>query len=428
MPDLTAEVWPMLEAPRLRAVPWDAEEMPPAYNGLSVLNLPATVCRLLGVPTLGAHPPLERRLVNPLGEVERVILVLVDGLRWDLLRQALEAGLLPGWLRLAEEGVLAPLTSVVPSTTATALTTLWTGCSPAEHGVVGYEVWLKAYGMVANMIFHQPSGFRHGMGSLEKTGFQPETFLPMPTLGEHLARYGVRSMAFQHFTISHSGLSRMLFREAEVHAFSTLAQLWFDVREALTADPPGKRFLWVYWGAVDGLEHHFGPHDPRVLAEVHAFGWALERYFLSALTPETRHKTALLITADHGHLLTPDNPDYYLSNHPRLADTLHLHPCGENRLMYLYARPRREEAMLAYFDETWPESFRLLPSVQAVAEGLLGPGKIHPDLLNRVGDWMALPRGNAYLWWADKKNHLLGRHGGLSKSEMLVPYLAARLD
>ncbi|NPA93714.1 MAG: alkaline phosphatase family protein, partial [Chloroflexi bacterium] len=111
--------------------------MPPHYNGLSILNIPATVCRLLGVPVLGEHPPLDRRLTAPLGEAERVVLVLVDGMRWDLLRQALEAGLLPGWERLAEEGILAPLTSIAPSTTAAALTTLWTGQSPAEHGVMG---------------------------------------------------------------------------------------------------------------------------------------------------------------------------------------------------------------------------------------------------------------------------------------------------
>ncbi len=428
MPDLTPEIWPQLEAPRLRSLPWEPDDMPPHYNGLSILNIPATVCRLLGVPVLGEHPPLDRRLTAPLGEAERVVLVLVDGMRWDLLRQALEAGLLPGWERLAEEGILAPLTSIAPSTTAAALTTLWTGQSPAEHGVMGYEVWLKNYGLVANMVFHQPSSFRTGMGSLETAGFQPETFLTGPTLGEHLARYGVRTMTFQHFTISHSGLSRMLFREAETHAFSTPAQLWFDVREALTADPPGKRFLWVYWGAVDGLEHHAGPHDPRVLAELHAFGWALEHYFLNALTPQIRQNTVLLITADHGQLATPDNPNFYLSNHPRLADMLNIYPCGENRLMYLYPRPRREDAMLAYFAETWPDTFRLIPSVQAVAGGLFGPGKTHPDLLSRVGDWVALPKGDAYLWWADKKNHLRGRHGGVSKAEMLVPYLAARLD
>ncbi len=428
MADVRTEVFSRLEAPRFPTLAWDADQMPPHYHGYGLLNIPATVCHLLDVPPIGTHPPLDDALLAPLGRARRVVLVLVDGLRWDLLLQALEAGLLPGWEHLIAQGVFAPLTSIAPSTTVAALTTLWTGASPAEHGVVGYEVWLKTYGLVANLLFHQPSSYRKGMDSLQQTGFEPQKFLPVPTLGQHLAAHGVQSRAFQHFTITHSGLSQMLFREVEISAFSTPAQLWFDVRAALAHNPSKKQFLWVYWGAVDALEHHAGPHDPRVLAEVHAFGWALERYFLEALTPTERAETVLLITADHGHIATVDDPHNYVRRHPALDRALHIHPTGENRLMFLYPRPGQEEAMQAYFERTWPGAFRLIPAAQVLEAGLLGPGQPHPDLPNRVGDWVGIARGSAYLWWADKKNHLIGRHGGLSRQEMLIPFLAARLD
>lgn len=429
MPDLSPHIFPRLFAPRLSSLPWADDHLPPHYDGLGLVNIPATICQWLGVPPIGTHPPLESALTAPIGgsgEVQRVVLVLVDGLRWDLLHQALEQGLLPGWQRLVERGVLSPLTSIAPSTTDAALTTLWTGATAAEHGITGYEVWLKHYGLVANLLFHQPSSYRSGMDSLQKAGFEPEKFLPVPTLGEHLHRYGVEVHAFQHFTIVRSGLSRMLFRETEVHAFGSLAQAWFDVRAALR-NGKGRQFVWLYWGAVDGLEHHYGPHDPRVLAEVQAFGWALERFFLDALTPAERRATALLITADHGHIHTTDDPRYHVRQHPRLQDTLHILPTGENRLMFLYARPGQEDALRAYFRRAWPGEFVLLPAQQAVEGGLLGSGQVHPDLTNRVGDWVALARGHAYLWWADKENHLIGRHGGLSRQEMLIPFLAARL-
>jgi len=41
-----------------------------------------------------------------------------------------------------------------------------------------------------------------------------------------------------------------------------------------------------------------------------------------------------------------------------------------------------------------------------------------------MGSFSALPYGNAYWWWANKENHLLGRHGGFSKLEMLTPFLS----
>jgi hypothetical protein len=41
---------------------------------------------------------------------------------------------------------------------------------------------------------------------------------------------------------------------------------------------------------------------------------------------------------------------------------------------------------------------------------------------------MVVTRDNAYLWWSRQDNFLLGRHGGLSPEEMLVPFLAVRLN
>jgi hypothetical protein len=59
--------------------------------------------------------------------------------------------------------------------------------------------------------------------------------------------------------------------------------------------------------------------------------------------------------------------------------------------------------------------------------GLFGPGEKHPRLLERLGDLLIVAKGHAYLWWSASEDHLLGRHGGLSPEEMLVPFLAVRL-
>jgi hypothetical protein len=80
-----------------------------------------------------------------------------------------------------------------------------------------------------------------------------------------------------------------------------------------------------------------------------------------------------------------------------------------------------------YVERTWPNQFTLLESAYAVEAGLFGPGPNHPGLLDRVGDWIMVARGHAYLWWAGHDNHMLGRHGGLHSQEMLVPFLASRL-
>jgi len=47
----------------------------------------------------------------------------------------------------------------------------------------------------------------------------------------------------------------------------------------------------------------------------------------------------------------------------------------------------------------------------------------------RVGDIVGIAKGpHAFSWNQEDAERLLGRHGGLSPEEMLVPLLVARLD
>jgi hypothetical protein len=428
MPDLTPALLPHLQAHRLPNFDFGNEGIHPHYGGFSILNLPSSLCHLWGVPPLGKAPLLAPEILSPLGSsFRRVILVLMDALSLHRLQRWIAEGWTPIWEKLIEGGQLAPLTSITPSTTSAALACLWSGRSAAEHGIIGYELWLKEYGVVANAILHAPITFKNDIGSLEKAGFTPESFLGLPTLGTHLAAHGVKSYAFQHKAILHSGLSQMLFKDVETRAFNTPTDLWVNLRDFLNERPHERQFIWVYWGEVDHFSHFYGPDDERSAEEFIAFSAAMERLFLSRLNSPARRDTLLLLTADHGQITTRKDPHHDLRNHPDLTRRLHLLPTGENRLMYLFLKPGQSQAVLDYFKEKWPGQFEFIQPFSAVRAGLFGPGKPHPRLFDRLGDVIALARGDSYLWWANKDNPLIGRHGGLSPEEMLVPLLAVRL-
>jgi predicted AlkP superfamily pyrophosphatase or phosphodiesterase len=219
----------------------------------------------------------------------------------------------------------------------------------------------------------------------------------------------------------------MVFKGVKVHSVSTDTNLWIDVRQLLESQAQERLAAWVYWGEVDHLSHFFGPDDERPQAEFAGFSQAFERLFLDRLSPAARGNTLVVLTADHGQITTDPDPHYDLRNHPGLARRLHIQPTGENRLAYFYIRPGQNEAVREYIERTWPGQFALLDPVFAVENGLFGPGQPHLRLFERLGDLMALARGRSYLWWSDKDNILIGRHGGLSAEEMLVPFLAVKL-
>lgn len=428
MADLTAQYLPSLRSYRLPGLDLDNAYVYPNYAGRSILNLPDSICNWLGAPGIG-NMPLEPALHNLLaGQTRRVIVLVVDALSLHRLQHWMEDGTAPIWADLTQAGALAPLTSITPSTTSSALTSLWTGRSPAEHGIPGYEIWLREYGVVASMIYHSPVSFHNDVGSLERAGFKPDDFLTMSTLGTQLSAHGVKTYALQHRSILNSGLSQMFFRDVEVRGFHTLADMFINLRHVVEDHPRELQYIWIYTGDLDTLSHYYGPDDERTVASFSCFSYAFEQFFLKRLSPAARRGTALVLTSDHGQVTTTSDPHYELSNHPQLARRLHILPTGDNRLMYLYRRPGHAEAVREYFDQVFPNQFSFIDPTYAVEQGLFGAGEPHPRLLERIGDLIVAARGKAYLWWSDRRNFLVGRHGGLTEEEMVVPFLAVRLD
>lgn len=427
MSDITQQILPKMKTFRLPGLDLDDNFVCPDYHGGSILNLPASICQWLGMAPLGAMPLRSPLVVTAPPDVRRVILILVDALALHRLQRWMSDGTAPVWARLVEQGKLAALTSITPSTTTAALTSLWTGRSPAEHGVAGYELWLKEYGVVGNMILHTPITFENDAGSLFRAGFNPEQFLNLPTLGAHLASHGVRPYALQHRSIIRSGLSQMFLRDVDVHGYLTATELWVNLRHLVESNPRQRQYYWVYTGQIDHYSHFYHPDDERTAAEFAEFSRAFERHFLDRLSPASRKGTLVLLTADHGMIVTQKSAQHDLRNHPDLTHLLHILPTGEHRLMYLFIKPGCADQVRAYFNQTWPGQFLFLDPTEAVARGLFGPGTPHPRLADRLGDLIAAARGDAYLWWANKENPLIGQHGGLSADEMIVPLLSVAL-
>ncbi|MEE9217346.1 MAG: alkaline phosphatase family protein [Anaerolineales bacterium] len=399
----------------------------PAYDGLSILNVPASIANWLGAPGL-PHSPIDHSEFDDLASGStQIVVALMDAVGLNMFERWVD-GRAKSLRPLVSAGMLGALTSVVPSTTSAALTTLWTGHSPAEHGVLGYELFLREYGLVANMITHAPASYAGEAGSLSHAGFDPDTFLPVPTIGPHLSSSGVETHAFLHHSIAGSGLSRMHYPAVALHSFANLPDLWISVRQLLEVQSEQRRLIWTYFGDVDNLAHRHGPNDERVEAAFGQFADSLIANLVDPLTPEARKNTLLVLMADHGQVTTRKDPHFELRNHPDLVRRLHMLPTGENRLPYLYPRPGQTDAVEEYIQRTWPRMFKMMSSEHALHSGLFGPGEPAKAARSRIGDRLALGQGQGYLWWADKDNPLLGRHGSVMPEEMLVPFLVVRLD
>jgi hypothetical protein len=399
----------------------------PFYDGQSILNIPASICQAFDVAPLHSVPLTPGIFPQVNDEIQRIIIILMDGLALSRFSSWLDKGEIPVWNHLINAGNIAPITSISPSTTSAAMTTLWTGQSAAEHGVMGYEMWLKQYGIVSNMISQSPMSFKTGHANLSQAGFDAETVLTMPRLGEHLAKNGVATYSFQHYSIANSGLSRTFMNDVNIFPYANEAECWVNLRELIETKKNEKMYLWTYWSALDSLGHRYGPDDERTETYFQNFSRNLEHNLINRLTKEQRKGTLLILTSDHGQVTTSKDPYYSLSNHPEFINCLHIKPTGESRLTYLHVKPDKEKTLHEYVEKTWPNQFLLMDSSQLLNAGLFGSGVFHSDIHNRIGDKIMLAKENNFLWWSDEENPLFGRHGGLTANDMIVPFVTISL-
>ena len=329
----------------------------PNYNGFSLANLTPSISRWLGGPDLPAPVFSDAILKHFAPGYKRVVLLLVDALGYNQLVRLMEQGKADFWQRNLGKGTLIPLTSISPSTTSTALTTIWTGSTPNQHGIIGYEMWVKSLSMVINTILHSPITFAGDVGGLARAGFDPVNFLGMTTLGEQFATRGIESHAFVPASIANSGLSRMHHVGTQLHGYTAESDLLANLRDLLNSRPNNRKFVYAYWSHVDSLMHRYGTYNERVTEQFSSFSAAFERILLNKLEPWAREDTLFLLTADHGSVETPTIPSYELSSHPELVNMLVMQPTCEGRLPYLYVKPGEIDTVRQYFEHAWPGQF-----------------------------------------------------------------------
>jgi predicted AlkP superfamily pyrophosphatase or phosphodiesterase len=409
-------------------LPTDEGWVMPHYQGLSIANLPATISALLGSPLPGALPSLPARLWTDWSSgLRRVVLIVLDALGYRSLQRMLAKGDGQILSDLSAMGCLLPITSVFPSTTDAALLSLRTGRSPAEHGWLAYTLYLRELGIASNAILLTPMWSRQS-DLLVDWDLEPERLITVPTLAQQLVADGVSTHALFHTRFRDSGFTTMLYRGVEnIHGHLHASDFWVQLRHLLAATQTGRTFISAYWSGLDTLAHAYGPDTEQWEAEFRSITHQLEVELLAELPATHRQGTLLLITADHGQILIPENHILSASDHPELSQHLMVPIMGESRAAFLYPRPGRADLIRDFLENRFPNWFVVLDSVEALEAGLLGL-PIADETYARAGELLVLPRGSHAIQQMPPPVSQVGRHGGLSSEEMLVPLMGCRLD
>ena len=400
----------------------------PAYRGRSLPNLSSLIASRVGrenekdlpLPVLASDldPFLGRRPEGP------VVVLLVDGLGWTALRDSaarVEGGAAAHWSARAR-----PITSVFPTTTTIALTSLSSGAAPGQHGVVGHRVYLPEHRVVVELLRMSPLGVATAE-TLVGPDWTPARVSGVPSI----FRRGTPGVALSRERYEGSGFTRLIYEGAPYVPYISASDFASRLTDLLgRPDPPA--LIFAYWDELDVTEHVRGPLPELVDFEVEQ-AYAVLAHVARHLDPMVGQRTTVLITGDHGQV--PMSPDHQLvaDQDAALLELLAQPPSGDRRATYFSAKPGRRADLRAVLDARRPPTARLLDMNDAVESGLYGPGPFHPELTQRLGDFLLLvhsPGGVSYTVPGSRpRGHpMRGAHGGLEPEEILVPLVAGRLN
>jgi Type I phosphodiesterase / nucleotide pyrophosphatase len=362
------------------------EALKPDYSGPNVTGV---VPALLGVRPVDWMP-------TPVSGARATVLLVVDGLGWQALQRFSE--------RLPELGAFAgrPITTVVPSTTPAALTSITTGLPPSRHGITGFR--LRHERGVLNAIRWQlaDGGRPPEPGHVQKERAFCGRVVPVVTKA---------MFRTTGFTAAH-------MRGTDFHGWQTTSVLVEEVRELIGGGAP---FVYAYYSGVDEVAHAHGLDTAFYPAELAAAD-RLVGDLLDALPDDA----ALVVTADHGQAQV--GPDGWRSLAP-VHDLVETY-AGDGRFRYLHAKPGRAAALHAAVTdlhggddgEAW-----VFRRDQLLDEGWLGPDPV-PAVYRRVGDVVLAARGP--VGFVDPtlphEAQLIGAHGSITRAEVEIPLVAAR--
>ncbi|MDA4124759.1 MAG: alkaline phosphatase family protein [Thaumarchaeota archaeon] len=404
----------------------------PDYQGYCLSNIPSTAVSLLGVDGGSRVLPDDVFSGTETSGIDNVVLMLFDGLGYkEWVRQA-GSGFIGS---LTRKGNVRPITTVFPSTTAAALTTISTGLTPQEHGLPEWYVYMQEVGeVIVTLPFSRAS--ESGRDTLVGA-MDPRDLFEGETIFERLKASGVGSVSFTNRYLADSAYSKVSRRGAEVVPYMSASDLSVALRRNLE-ESRGRKLFYVYWSYVDTIEHVFGPNTEEASVEASLVSHAFQEGFLSRLSREAARRTIIIATADHGQLNVNPEETLYLNRYRKLVRSLNLAPSGARippwgsaRDAYLSVRDDRLDETESYLSKKLEGIASVMRTDEALNEGLFGLGKPSKKFLRRIGNLMILPHGTNTVWYRYKKKDALdlkGHHGGLTRDEMTVPLATARLS
>lgn len=405
-------------------------EILPEYSGYCLSGLPNTILSIFKIRT--DRPRLPDQIFNGLDidRFDKVVLLLLDGTGAITLQR--ERAIMK---MLNRAGIYGEITSVFPSTTAAALTTILTGLTPQEHSLPEWYLYLKEVNEIVATLPFSTIGDQNRDSLINRAN--PRILFDGSTIFSKMKREGINVFSLLSKNIANSAYTSIAYRGSRIIPYGSLSELIIVLRNCIEKSRGGS-FVFAYWASIDSISHKFGPDSEVSSLELSIVFNALKDGLIDKLDKAKANETLFIITSDHGQIPISPKDTVYLNKFKKLSNFLRIDdngnailPSGSARDVFLHIDKSKVDEAKIYLSSKLDGVARVLKSDELVDKGLFGIGNATKKFKDRIGDLIILPLANNTVWYIFPNTSPLdikGHHGGLTKDEMLIPFFASRLS
>lgn len=311
----------------------------------------------------------------------QAILLILDGMGLNIIENNLDSN------SFIRKHFVKEITSIYPTTTAAATTSIKSGLPPITTAWTGWENYMRE--LNRNVVLFTGINYYND----EPTGVSLYKYIPYHMFYEDM---NVKGYCLEPDFTKKYNLKDLLKKSLKINQ----------------KNEPSIQY--VYYPEPDGIMHEKGPYSKEAKEELARIDSIVEEYANSLL-----EDTVLLITADHGH--TAVLPLEFYSCKPLLR-LLKRKPSNDARCITFSVLPGKECEFEKIFNGLFSSVYQLFKSKDAIEKGFFGIGAIHPRCEDFLADYVAVATNEYYFNYKAKDDFVFrSHHAGITRDEMQVP-------
>ena len=324
-------------------------------------------------------------------DYKNIIVMLFDGLGTSTLKYHLEEN------DFFRKHHVTDISSVFPSTTVAATTSIMSGYLPAECAWLGWDLYFEEIG--ENVAVFRNTLQRNGEPAAKFN--VAHKYIPVKSIMKRIEEVNGRRSAYCVSFFSK-------YRSKSVEDICKTVYKLSKKRK--------KKYIYAYWHQPDGAMHGHGVTSQEAHEQILHINREVEKLCGKL------ENSLIIVTADHGLC---DSVNEYLEDYSNLFSMLKIPPSIEpSRALSLFVKEGMRKEFETEFNKLFGDAFRLMTKEEVFAENILGYGKPHPRTYDFVGDFLAVATGKKSLFIEREEHEFVGVHAGLTEDEMTVPFIA----